>query len=224
MKTSLGHLPNGTKGFDCNVRLSPAIARLFYHAGYRFAVRYVRRAQPNNHDLNAAEILGLLDAGLGLSVVQHVAPPGWMPSAMLGAQYGATAAEEAQAAGVPHGVTLWCDLEGVDHTADARAVIGFCNAWYARVLAIGYEPGLYVGDSCGLTATQLYYNLLFARYWRAYNLNEDQVPVVRGVCMRQRPFPAPAARVSGVRFEYDENVISADRFGDSPTLLLPWAG
>jgi hypothetical protein len=224
MRASLGKLPPGTRGFDCNARVTPDAAKRMAAAGYRFAVRYVRRSQQHDYDINAGEILSLLNAGLGVMIVQHVALPGWMPSAALGAAYGGVAAGEAHAAGLPRGVTLWCDLEGVDPDADAVSVIGFCNAWYDRAKAAGYEPGLYVGDSCGLTAQQLYRNLRFGLYWSSYNLNADNVPAVRGVCMKQRAYPAPEKRVAGVPFEYDEDVITGDALGGSPTLLLPWAG
>jgi hypothetical protein len=126
-------------------------------------------------------------------VVQHVAMPGWHPTGSLGASYGAIAAEESRMVGVPQGVAVWCDLEGVarrdehgDRT-DPRDVISFCNEWHDAVKLAGYDPGLYVGDSCILNAHQLYYNLKFRRYWSAYNLNRDQFPEVRGVCMWQAP-------------------------------------
>lgn len=221
--TSVGYLPPGSKGFDCNARVTPAVAGKFRDAGYRFVMRYVRRAQQNSFDLTAGEVLGILDAGIGVGIVQHVGKPGWMPTATLGAQYGEVAAMEAQAAGVPHGVTLWCDLEEVDPRADVRSVIGYCNAWYSRVLSIGYVPGLYVGYRSGLSAHDLYWKLRFALFWRAYNLDTDKVPLVRGVCMRQLPYPPPSNRVPDVPFQYDEDVIVGDQLGGSPKFLLPWA-
>jgi hypothetical protein len=92
MTPHLGSLPDGSKGFDANTRISTSIARLFYDAGYRFAVRYVRRASVNPNDITAGEMAGLLHAGLGLMLVQHVAQPGWHATAELGRQYGQTAA------------------------------------------------------------------------------------------------------------------------------------
>ena len=219
--TSIGSLPPGSRGIDCNAHVSPAIAGKFRDAGYRFVMRYVRRAQPNSFDLTTGEVLGILNAGLGLGVVQHVAKPGWMPSASLGAQYGAVAAEEASAVGIPHGATLWCDLEEVDSAADASAVIGFCNSWYSRVLSIGYEPGLYVGYGAGLSADALYRKLRFTRYWSSYNLPRDSYPAVRGVCMPQLPYPPESKRVPEVPFQYDENLIVGDALGGFPTFLLP---
>lgn len=217
---TLGTLPDGTKGFDANVRITAPIARLFHDAGYRFAVRYVRRATAHSFDLTAHERLDLLHAGLGLMVVQHVAPPGWKPDGALGASYGAIAAQETRGTGVPEGVTLWCDLEGVSPHAAALDVIAFCNQWYSAVHAAGYEPGLYVGDSPGLNAEQLYRRLRFKRYWAAYNLNKDNYPAVRGVQMRQRAVRV-ADRVNGCSFEFDVDVIRADALGGTPVLALP---
>ena len=66
--------PNGLKGFDANSVVSRNDAEAFYAVGYRFAVRYVRRSQKHEYDLTAREARDILAAGLGLMVVQHVAP------------------------------------------------------------------------------------------------------------------------------------------------------
>lgn len=197
------------------------MAQRFRAAGYQFVVRYVRRSSRHDFDLSAVELQALLDVGLGVMVVQHVAAPGWSPTKALGASYGAVAAVEAWNCGYPKGATLWCDLEGVAESASPSEVIDYCNAWYVAAKQSGYEPGLYVGDSCGLTATELYRNLRYARYWSAYNLNRDNVPAVRGVQMRQKPYPPRERRVLDCPFEYDEDVIAADSLGGTPTLALP---
>ena len=57
-------------------------------------VRYVRRKDQHAYDLTHAEAAGLLDAGIGLMIVQHVAPEGWTPTIKDGASYGSTAAAE----------------------------------------------------------------------------------------------------------------------------------
>lgn len=227
MTLRVASLPAGALGFDCNEPVTPHAASLMWDHGYRFAVRYVRRGDASSINLSVSEILTLMNAGLGLMVVQHVAKPGWHPTGALGQAYGAIAAEEARSIGVPPGVSLWCDLEGVgtrdehgDRT-DPRDVISFCNAWFDAVKGAGYDPGLYVGDSSGLTAHQLYFNLKFRRYWGAYNLNHDQIPEVRGLCMKQGAYPSPSERVAGVPFEYDEDTIQRDHFNNLPTLLLP---
>jgi hypothetical protein len=217
---SIGTLPDGTRGFDANGRISLAKARAFHAAGFRFAVRYVRRAQAHSYDITTGELVDLLAGGLGVMLVQHVAPPGWRPTAKLGHDYGTVAANEALAAGYPAGCTLWCDLEGVGLGVLPADVIGFCNAWYDAAKLAGYSPGLYVGDAPGLSARDLYYRLKFARFWGAYNLNADQVPLVRGLQMKQTV--ASAALKVGVPFEFDVDTIRADAKGSSPTLVLPF--
>lgn len=220
MSAMLGVLPTGSKGFDANVAISPATAMRFVSAGYRFAVRYVRRSTYHEFDLTAGELAGLLRAGLAVMAVQHVAPPGWRPTTKLGRQYGETAADEAGYAGVAQGCTLWCDLEEVAHGTPAADVIGYGNAWYDAVKASGFDPGLYVGYGCGLSARDLYYRLKFRRYWAAYNLDRDRYPAVRGVQLRQ--FAATSAdRVPGVSFEFDVNLSGKDAFGDAPLMMLP---
>src|SRR5215475_5975798 len=116
---------NGLKGLDLNRPITSAEAAALAEHGYDFAVRYVRRKDKHSYDLSAKEARAILDSGLGLMVVQHVAPEGWKPSARLGSTYGNTAAAEAARIGVPPGVTVWCDLEGVSANASTKAIIDF---------------------------------------------------------------------------------------------------
>lgn len=248
---TIGTLPRGTLGFDCNTRVSLAQARAFQSAGYRFVVRYVRRSTKHDYDISAGELVGLLNSGLAVMIVQHVAAEGWVPTTALGGAYGAIAAQEASAVGYPRKCILWCDLEGVSPGADPRDVIGFCNAWYDKVREAGFDAGLYVGYGCGLSADQLYYKLKFRRYWGAYNLNTDSVPSVRGTCMEQLAYPPAsltrdaagrnrtvdkymekyeisekiaeklATRVAGIPFQYDTDIITGDHFSNFPALLIP---
>lgn len=216
----LGTLPDGSRGFDCNEPLTLATARKFVDAGYLFVVRYVARVSRQAHDLSAPELMNVLLAGLSVMVVQHVARPGWMASMDLGTAYGRQAAIEARACGYPKGGTLWCDLEEVGN--DAGHVIAYGNAWYDQVAGNGYEPGLYFGYGDVLTGVQLYRDLKFRRYWSAYNANAEQYPIVRGAQMRQRSYPRLERRVPGVSFEYQEDIIQADKLGGSPILLIPY--
>lgn len=221
MTSTVGTLPAGTKGFDANTKITVAQARAFQSAGYRFVVRYVRRSQKHDYDISASELLGLLNSGLAVMIVQHVAAEGWTPTTSLGGAYGAIAAQEASTVGYPRKCILWCDLEGVAPGVDPQDVIGYCNAWYEKVREAGYDAGLYVGYGCGLTADELYYKLKYRRYWSAYNLNTDSVPSVRGVCMKQGAYPKPSERVKSIPFEYDVDEITGDHFNNVPTLLIP---
>jgi hypothetical protein len=212
----------GTRGFDCNRALSPDTSRRFYEAGYGFAVRYVRRAAVAPIDLTAKEVYAILYSGLGLMVVQHVALPGWIPTSGLGSHYGQVAVAGVRSAVVPPGVTVWCDLEGVASHNSHQDTIEYCNAWYSAVKEAGYIPGLYVGDSCGLTPSELYYRLKFEHFWAAYNLNKDQYPLVRGVQMQQ-----VVARLQDIPeglgwkpSEIDVDVVNLDAHGSTPTMVV----
>ncbi len=121
-------------------------------------------------NLTNEEALAILNAGLALMPVQHVALPGWQPNTNLGTIYGNYAATYAsQVVQLPPGVNVWCDLEGVAPNTDPRDVIDYCQAWYYALHIAGYVPGIYVGYDTMLSPEQLYNNLSFQHYWRAYN-------------------------------------------------------
>lgn len=210
--------PDGLRGFDCDVALTRPTAKAFHGHGYRFAVRYVRRNARAAHDISAQEAKIILDAGLGLMIVQYVAPDGWLPSAKLGTSYGAIAAEECRAVGYLHGATLWCDLEGTNNITLEEDAIHYANAWFDSVAAAGFIPGLYVGFHAGIGHANLYHKTKFQHYWSAYNLNADQHPAVRDVQMKQSAYPGP---FKGVDFEFDVNTIHADKLGGLPTMMAP---
>jgi hypothetical protein len=116
------------------VTITAAAAAAFRAHGYQFVVRYVRRDKVHKHDLTDDEAARILDAGLGLMAVQHVeSEDAWTPSAQKGTDNGGTAAEAATKAGLPSGVTLWCDLEGVESGTDAQEVVEYCNNWHSAV-------------------------------------------------------------------------------------------
>ena len=142
----------------------------------------------------------------------------WKPSAVKGGRNGEVAASEAEKLGLPWGVTLWCDLEGVDVGTPAQTTADYCNRWHAAVSAAGYVPGLYVGYHAGLTPLQLYRSLRFTHYWGAYNLNADQYPAVRGLQMNQsRRKPGDSPSELGLDFQVDR--VSADALGGRPPPL-----
>jgi hypothetical protein len=64
-------------------------------------------------DLTATEAQIILDSGMALFVVQHPLKPGWVPTAKLGHTFGANAAAYAGDAGLPGGVNVFLDLEGL---------------------------------------------------------------------------------------------------------------
>jgi hypothetical protein len=211
--------PDGVRGFDTAETVTPKGAAAMRAHGYRFCVRYVRRDKPHASALSASEAKSLLSNGIGLMLVQYVeSETSWNPTAAKGTTNGRIAGAEAAKLGVPWGVTVWCDLEGVAPRTASNKVIDYCNNWHLAVAGAGYVPGLYVGYHAGLTATQLYRALRFSHYWSAYNLNADQVPVVRGVQMKQaRRRQQDSVPSAGVDFQVD--TIRADALGGRPTLL-----
>jgi hypothetical protein len=164
-------VPNGATGFDVNSVLTTAQAQSFKNAGYTFCIRYVpRRPELQEGNLTQTEAHDILNAGLSLMAVQHVELPPWHPNAALGSLYGNYAATYSmQIVELPPGVSVWCDLEGVAPGTPAEDVIGYCQAWYNAVQSAGYVPGIYVGYDVILTPDQLYNDLPFRHYWRAYN-------------------------------------------------------
>ena len=217
-----GHVftaPDGVRGFDTAESVGPATAVAFHRHGYAFVVRYVRRDKPHVSALTVREARSLLDIGLGIMVVQYVeSESAWIPSARKGTTNGTVAGGEATKLGLPWGVTVWCDLEGVKVGTPAQQVIDYCNRWHAAVSSAGYVPGLYVGYRPGLNSRQLYRSLRFSHYWGAYNLNVDQYPAVRGLQMKQSK-PHAADHVAGASLDFQVDVTSADALGGHPTLL-----
>jgi hypothetical protein len=220
-----GHVTNatiGAVGFDTATAVTQQALNEARHRGYKFAIRYVRRqaAHPGS-ELTRDEAQLILNNGLALMAVQYVeSEDGWTPSAAKGTTNGQTAVQFAQQCGLPPGINLWCDLEGVDTAADWSVTNAYCRNWYAAVKAGGYVPGLYVGWHPGLNPTQLY-NLPFTHYWRSYNLNDDQAPAVRGTQMTQRSHSAlPGLDPS----TFDEDVVTGDKKGGVPIWLAPPTG
>jgi hypothetical protein len=217
-----GHIftaPDGVRGIDTTERLTAASAAVLHGHGYRFCVRYVRRDKPHPSALNSTEAGAILDSGLGLMLVQYVeSEKAWIPTPAKGATNGGVAAAETAKLGVPWGVTIWCDLEGVKVGTPRHQVIDYCNQWHSAVSAAGYVPGLYVGYHAGLSPTQLYLRLRFTHYWGAYNLNADQFPAVRGLQMKQS-LRRPEDTIPGVQLDFQVDKVRADRLGGLPTLL-----
>lgn len=212
-------LPDGAIGFDCNSPLTADHARTFRSAGYSFAVRYIGRESPLPQDLSPREMSNLTSAGLGVMLVQHVErdnPPWWTPNDTKGREYGDNAVVQARALDYPSGAVIWLDLEGVVPHTDAEVVIRYANYWYDRVAKAGYLPGVYVGYGTQLWPDALYRRLKFALYWGALNLDVDQYPAIRGICMKQHASASPR----GIPFRIDRNVVNKDRLGGLPRCAL----
>ena len=157
-------------GFDCSMPLTGALARSVKAAGHEgkpftFCWRYVFFGPAVHGDLTELETSAILESGLTLMVVQHVRNPGWTASPQLGDSDGAWAVKNAIAAGYTpgEGLALALDLEGVANFG--APVSGHVERWAGRVRSGGFEPVLYVGFQCGLTADELYALPDVRRYW-----------------------------------------------------------
>ena len=219
-----GHIftaADGVRGFDTAETVTSKAAVAFRRHGYRFCVRYVRRDRPHATALSASEARNLLGVGIGLMLVQYVeSDTAWNPSAAKGTRNGGVAAAEAEKLGVPWGVTVWCDLEGIAPGTPAQQVADYCNRWHAEVSSAGYVPGVYVGYRAGLSPSQLYRALRFTHYWGAFNLNSARYPSVRGLQMKQSVTGRADAVVgAGIAFQVDR--VRTDGLGGRPTLLAP---
>jgi hypothetical protein len=132
--------------------------------------------------------------------VQHVAAEGWSPSQALGQEYGGNAAANAQSVGLPAGVNVWLDLEGVAASAAPADIAAYCNAWYDVVSGAGYVPGVYVGANAGLSGDDLFFKLKMSHYWKS----GSNVPDIshRGYQLIQTIFT-----------DFDRNVAKTDMLG-----------
>lgn len=220
MTALVKEIPDGFRGFDCNATLTHDHAHTFARAGFKFCARYLRRETVHSYDLSANEAINIISAGLALFGVQHVeSAESWVPSTEKGKRYGANAVDHAMKVGFPKGVSIVCDLEGVAPGTDHSIVDAYLREWFKPVAEAGFLPALYVGWHAGLNAAELW-RLPFARYWSAYNLNADQMPAKRGVCMRQG-VAKKGEKPAGIPFEIDTNVASADALGGRMTVLAP---
>jgi Domain of unknown function (DUF1906) len=168
MTLKVERAPPGTIGFDLNSKINAAKAKQFYADGYRFCLRYVGRTDHHaSNDLTEDEGKVILDAGLAMMVVQHYPGAGWVPDAALGDDYGRHAASNASQAGIPDGVNVFVDLEGIKSGTPASDVIAYCNSWFAAVETGGYVPGVYVGANAILSGDELYWDLKTTHYWKS---------------------------------------------------------
>jgi hypothetical protein len=155
-------------GFDVDFPLTASEAgALKAQYGYSFCVRYLPHPPYiGASDLSAAETAAILSVGLPLMAVQHTRKPPWAPNGTIGTQDGQWAAAHAANASLPAGVSVFCDLEGVDLAVPAADVTAYCNNWFDAVAASGFLPGLYIGFDCILDQAQLS-ALNYQAFWKS---------------------------------------------------------
>ena len=215
----IGAAPVQALGFDCDTVLTKSQAAEFSGQEFDFVIRYLPRDSvitPTSSQgcLTAAEAEDILTGGLALMAVQHVASPPWTPSAALGQTYGTYAVLNAEAVGLPAGINIWLDLEGVASGVEAQIIADYCSAWYDVVSTAGFVPGLYVGANCGLTADQLA-ALPFRYFWQSGSTTPTPTGV--GYCMSQSI--SSSYVLDGV--SYDLDTVFADQSQKTPLWLAP---
>ena len=209
----------GEKGFDANSVMQTSSLDAFYAQGFRFTVRYVRNTNSSTTgNLSEEEANRIRSAGFALMAVQHVRSSGWRPTGELGQQDGALAVQQVVDCGLPEGICVWMDLEGVYGDATSADVIAYCNTWFTQVSNGGFLPGIYVGASCGLTQYQLDNELPFAYYWRSGS-NVPDLPN-HGYCMVQTINSHYV--IDGV--SYDLDTIVDDSNSKPPVWAAPISG
>jgi Domain of unknown function (DUF1906) len=202
--------PPGVHGFDANSVLNHRICEVAKARGFEFCIRYVSRQDVQAvGDLSDAEANVILDAGLALMIVQHVAPENWSPSQALGTRNGKNAAKHVRQIGFPDGVNVWLDLEGAKTSAPHETMIAYCNAWFAEVDGAGFVPGVYVGARAILTGNELFWRLTTKHYWKS----GSRVPDIphRGYQLIQTIIRND--KIDGVAI--DRNLTKNDNFGGS---------
>ena len=205
----------GAQAFDTDTVLTQAQAPALAAQGYVCAIRYVSRTSSNAAgDISASEAQTIIEAGLGLMLVQHCPPAYWTPTPAVGTQYGTAAAANASSVGYPRGATLWLDLENMRPGCGDQAIIAYVNSWCRAVAAARYLPGLYFSADCPLTSGQIYLDLIVTQYWRSLSADTPAV-AVRGPCMQQF---VQYGQVAGI--DIDRDVIMADALGGLPSWAI----
>jgi hypothetical protein len=187
----------GALGADMSTVLTAASAAGLKAEGVRFAVRYLG-------GMTAAELLGILSAGLALIPVTYAD------------QFdGPSSVAELHALGIPAGCTVFLDVEGIQLGMAPAVLIAKINAWAAALEAGGWQPGLYCGAGSLLTSAELF-SLGVVRYWagmsRIADRNGQLAEPQCGWSMRQL---YDTQSIAGI--EVDVDVIGKDWLGRLPT-------
>ena len=172
-------------GADMDTVLDAGRAQGLKDAGLSFVVRYLT-------SLTLGEVADILGSGLALSVVTYAD------------QFdGGAAVATLQALGLPPGLTVWLDVEGIAPEVTPSTLIGEINAWAAALSAAGYMPGEYVGANSCLTSSELY-ALGVVRYWKGmsqlYDRNGMLIEPQCGWCLEQK---YPTITIAGTKVDID---------------------
>jgi hypothetical protein len=205
--------------------ITPEVAAELLALGYRWVARYIsldgsvldRPLYGGDYlgcySLSQAEAGWILDAGLGLLLVQWGPRAGDLLTPELGYQRGLAAAAAREVMGLPVGSHLMCDLEG---RAAARAGRSLCLAYVKRWAEGGRSrgdlAGAYIGDgTVPLSAQDLHGIPGVTCYWSAA-AGPPPNPLPRGYAIEQ---DMPTT-VAGIRCDTD--TIRQDRRAQGPVL------
>lgn len=147
--------------------------------------------------VTAGGVQGIIAAGLGFSPVTYA--DSWD---------GPKTVAELAALGLPPGIVVWLDIEGIAATLGADYVIGRVNAWAAAVSAAAFIPGLYVGTGALLTSDELE-ALATYRYWKGLSRIVDRNGALAepssGWCIEQK---FPSGTTAGILVDF--NIVGTD--------------
>lgn len=220
-------VPVGALLVDLDTKLTASTARLLARAsdrlgrplGIRGIIRYVSIGEPSDADLTYDEAAAILGEGLSIMAVQHAHSVGWLPDATRGFNDGLHAGTNALKAGCMPGMSLWCDLEGVNASATVVSTAAWANRWHVSAHSTGFDPGIYDGWDSILNPHDLYSLLAFRQYWSSLSMMPP--PEHRGFCMFQIYGGSSTSSGSVDGIPVDFNVCGRDRFGGGPSWMSP---
>jgi glycoside hydrolase-like protein len=195
---------------DTDIRLNPVVLGQVEAAGYAGVARYVPLPGDGAaNDIRADELGAVMEAGLGLLLVQHVRFPHWDPAMHSGGTDARVAVQFAMEVGYLAGAHIFLDLEGIV-PGTGTATKAFAEAWAATVVGAGYRAGCYVGFDVPLTPQELFDLHDINSYW------SDAGPrnvAVRGFAIKQHP----QIQIAGVNF--DPDTVQPDLKGETPVWM-----
>ena len=211
----------GALGFDTIAQLSAEQYVAMRALGFRFRWGYLG-------DLHTAEIDLSISAGVGIMVVQHARANGWQPTGAKGAEDGARAVRDAEVAGLPNTLSLWCDLESPATSATAFDIAMYSAAWCKAIHEDGRPAKVYVGYALPCGAQDLW-ELPFTGYaksfsdvpapaHRGFQMMQLFASYPKGECLVREAFPTAPASVANLLIDID--VTQLDYLGARPQMLV----
>jgi len=193
---------------DVDEPLDGATCTFFKNYGVRGVWRYLS-------DVTLAEAQTITSSGLILYFVNHSRLPGWIPSADDGALDAKRDIADLKRLGVPAGVHVFFDLEGVGGASPSN-LIAHLNAWASAIKTGGYIAALYVGYQALLTSAQLYALPDVHLYWHGASRVEDIAGAEAGPACGWSVYQGSIVDVQMFGVEIDWDFIGGDFNGRLP--------